>query len=469
MRSLFVTLFITFFSLSLYSQRVIAIDEIPANTPRDATIYLAATITNWDTGDDGFTFTEVEGVFMFDIPQSAPNAFQGKITRGSWGSVEGNQAGGNISDRTFNFTTSDTLFIQVLSWEDLAGGSTPSDLPPNVITISNDFFIPQLDRNRRVRLCLPLDYDATSHDYPVLYMHDGQNLFSAAESFAGEWKVDEALAYFEENGYSSSSGYPGVIVVAIDNGGSYRFPEYTPWVNPAYDSGEGEEYMEFIVNTLKPYVDENYRTLTDRENTGIMGSSLGGLISHYGAMKYQNVFSKVGVFSPSFWFTDDIYDFTYEQGHQEAMKFYFLAGGQESETLEQKVTNMMDTMVAAGFDGSEIMYKYVANGAHSEWFWAQEFPDAFQWLFLTELTDAPERIAESQIVIFPNPVQDTLYFTLLNENDFADIEVFDASGRLVVSLSRKKNNVDLSNLKAGNYFVKITSQKESQTFNVVKL
>lgn len=404
---------------------------------------------------------------MLDIPESTPYSFQGKITRGSWGSVEGNETGGVIPNRTFSFTTSDTLHIQVLSWEDLGGA--PDDLPPNVITISEDFFMPQLDRNRRVRLYLPLDYDDTTHDYPVLYMHDGQNLFSASESFAGEWEVDEALTYFEEQGYSGSTGYSGTIVVGIDNGGSYRIPEYTPWTNTEYGGGEGEEYMEFIVNTLKPYVDENYRTLTQREHTGIMGSSLGGLISHYGAMKYQNVFSKAGVFSPSFWFTDDIYDFTYQQGHQEAMKFYFLAGGQEGENLEEDIATMMDTMIAAGFDGNEIMYKYVANGEHSEWFWAQEFPDAFQWLFMAQPTDAPERNVESDIKIYPNPVHDTLNFTLSNSIFFADVEVFDTLGRLVVSLSRKKNNVDLSNLKSGNYLVKITTLTQVQTFNVVKL
>jgi len=469
MRKILTTITISLFCLVLYSQRVLVIDEIPSNTPPEASLYLAASINGWNPGDENFTFTEIDGVFMLDIPESAPNSFQGKITRGSWASVEGNESGGVIPNRTFNFSTSDTVYIQVLSWEDVGGSGTPDDLPDNVITISSDFFMPQLGRNRRVRLLLPLDYDETSHSYPVLYMHDGQNLFSASESFAGEWEVDEALAYFEENGFTSATGYTGVIVVAIDNGGSHRIAEYTPWANSQYGGGEGDEYMEFIVNTLKPYVDENYRALADRGNTGIMGSSLGGLISHYGAMAHQDVFSKVGVFSPSFWFTDDIYDFTYTQGHQENMKFYFLVGGQESGSLEGNVLSMIDTMTVTGFDESEIMYNYVANGQHSEWFWAQEFPDAFEWLFLEGLTDAPERASKSEIVIYPNPVYDTLNFKLANASDFADVEVFDATGRLVVSLSRKKNGVDLSSLKSGNYLVRITTSTEIKTFNVVKL
>jgi len=471
MKILFTTLFISLFYFSAVSQRVIVIDEIPANTPPNDTLYLAAEITNWNPGNIDFMFTEVDGVLLFSIPDSIQsNSFEGKITRGSWASVEGNENGSVIPNRTFSFATTDTLYIQVLSWEDLGGTSTPGDLPPNVITISNDFYMPELNRSRRVRVCLPLDYNDTSIDYPVLYMHDGQNLFSASESFAGEWKVDESLADFEENGFSGNVDFSGAIVVAIDNGGSQRIAEYTPWANPGYGGGQGAEYMEFIVNTLKPYVDENYRTLADRNNTGIMGSSLGGLISHYGAMKYQNVFSKAGVLSPSFWFTDDIYDFTFEQGHQESMKFYFLAGGLESAGLVGDITSMMDTMMTSGFSESEIKYKYVANGQHSEWFWAQEFPAAFEWLFTSAVTNITSKENEAvNIRVFPNPVRDTLNFTLSEQDTFADVEIYDTTGRLVIVHSQKKNHVDLSNLKAGNYLVKITTQSEMQTFNVVKL
>ncbi|NEN23940.1 T9SS type A sorting domain-containing protein [Cryomorpha ignava] len=443
------------------AQRAIVIDSAPANTPAEATIYLAGSINSWNPGDPDFTFSEVDGSLIYTLAESAPNSFPGKITRGDWATVEGNEAGGDISNRVFNFATTDTIHIAVQSWLDLGGA--PSDLPPNVITLSTDFFMPQLGRNRRIRLFLPSDYDATTTDYPVLYMHDGQNLFSASESFAGEWEVDEALINFENEGYS------GAIVVAIDNGGSYRIDEYTPWANADYGGGDGEAYMEFIVNTLKPYVDENFRTLSNRENTGIMGSSLGGLISHYGGMKYQNVFSKVGVFSPSFWFTSDIYDFTASQGHSAEMKFYFLAGGQESASLQQDVNNMIETMEENGFSESETNFKFVANGQHSEWFWAQEFPEAFEWLYLSNATAIAKRQPENNIAVYPNPVYDTLYFTISDSNDFANIEIFDAAGRLVQTHSRKREQIDLSALAKGSYVVKIKTETGAQTFNVMKL
>src|SRR5690606_35077746 len=142
------------------------------------------------------------------------------------------------------------------------------------------------------------------------------------------------------------------------------------------------------------------------------------LISHYGGMKYQNVFSKVGVLSPSFWFTSDIYDYTAAQGHSADMKFYFLAGGQESESLQQEVTTMIATMEENGFSESETHFKYVPNGQHSEWFWAQEFPEAFEWLYLSNATAFAERQANNNIAVYPNPVFDTLHFTLPDGTDF---------------------------------------------------
>lgn len=461
MRFIYLFLACLLIVISAEAQRVIVVDAIPSNTPSESIIYLAGSLNSWDPGDVQYTFTAIGESFQLSLPESAPNSFEGKLTRGSWPSAEGSAGGGYIPNRTFNFSNTDTIHITVLSWEDLGGSA--SDLPPNVITLSEDFYMPQLDRNRRVRLFLPSDYETSTSNYPVLYMHDGQNLFSAQEAFAGEWEVDEALMAFEADGYS------GVIVVAIDNGGSYRIDEYTPWANPQYGGGEGDEYIDFIVSTLKPYVDENYRTHTDRENTGIMGSSLGGLISHYGALKFQNVFSKVGIFSPSFWFTDDIYSFSADQDHQAEMKFYFLAGGQESATLQQDILNMMDTLSASGFDESEMHYKFVPNGEHSEWFWAQEFPEAFEWLYMSNPTLVEEKIEESEITIFPNPVHDTLHFKLSGDSNFAEVEIFDARGRLVIQYSQKQNQIDVSQLKKGSYLMKISTSQGVQSFNIVKL
>lgn len=439
---------------SLLAQRAIVINSLPENTPEDATFYLGASANSWNPGDENWTFDSVDAVYILSVPESAAMSFEGKVTRGDWPTVEGTAAGGDLSsNRTFNFASSDTITIQIAGWVD-GGIGAGDDLPPNLIVLNENFFMPQLGRSRRVRLLLPLDYDNTSIDYPVLYMHDGQNLFSASESFAGEWEVDEALANFESEGYS------GAIVVAIDNGGGLRIDEYTPWANPEYGGGEGSDYIEFIVNTLKPYVDEHYRTLSDRENTGIMGSSLGGLISHYAGVKYPNVFSKVGVFSPSFWFTNDIYTFTEAQGHNEAQKFYFLGGGQESATLEADIDSMISTMEDVGSQSDEIKFKFVPNGEHSEWFWAQEFPEAFEWLFISNSTAVNELDTDLKVAVYPNPATDTLHLLLPENEEIKGIKIYDAIGREVYSAKGNVTEVDVSAFAKGAYLLKINNKEK---------
>ena len=196
------------------------------------------------------------------------------------------------------------LELEILGWEDL--GSSNSTAADNVSVLDEDFYIPQLDRYRRIWIYLPPDYeDNPDQHYRVLYMHDGQNVFDESTSFAGEWEVDESLNDL------FLDGDKGCIVVAIDNGADLRINEYSPWYNATYQAGgEGEAYVDFIVETLKPYIDSNFRTLPDRQHTGIMGSSLGGLISHYAMVEHPEVFGKVGVFSPAYWFNPEIYDHT---------------------------------------------------------------------------------------------------------------------------------------------------------------
>lgn len=443
------------FAIALNAQRAIVINSIPENTPPNPVFYLGSSANAWNPGDENWIFEAIGDDYLLNVPETAPASFQGKVTRGDWGTVEGNASGGDIGNRTFNFSSSDTLFIQIAGWVGSGGGG--DDLPPNLLVLDDAFYMPQLGRDRRIRVLLPLNYDSTSIDYPVLYMHDGQNLFSAAESFAGEWEVDEALANFE------SEGYTGCIIVAVDNGGQYRISEYTPWSNPEYGGGEGSQYIDFIVQTLKPYVDEHFRTLPDRANTGIMGSSLGGLISYYAGIKYPGIFSKVGVFSPSFWFTNDIYGFTEAQTHDVAQRFYFLAGGQESNTLDAEVDSMISTMENIGFQPEEIKYKFVPEGEHSEWFWAQEFPDAFEWLFINSTSGLTNDARKVDIAVFPNPATDSLRL-LLPENVLPEsVNFYDTTGRLALSLAYSDDGLNISTLSKGAYMVKIKGKDYSGT------
>ncbi len=459
MRHIFIILAV-FITGHAEAQRAVVISSIPANTPPGADIHLASSANGWNPGDPDWVFAAWNEQWIFDIPASAPNVFQGKMTMGSWQSVEGNAAGGFLPDRTFNFTSTDTLVVQILSWEGMGGGV---ELPPNVVVLDDAFFMPQLDRTRRIRLFLPSNYDSTTLDYPVLYMHDGQNLFSAAEAFAGEWEVDETMLAFEADGYN------GAIIVAIDNGGGHRIAEYTPYANAQYGGGDGALYTDFIVETLKPFVDENYRTLTDRENTGIMGSSLGGLISFYAAVRHQDVFSKAGVFSPSFWFTDDIYDFMQTTGKEADMRFFFLAGELESGTLVANVEEMISVMETAGFQETEIRFDTHADGQHSEWFWAREFPDAFEWLYMSSTVDISIAQAEKKLKIHPNPVTDTMWIILPEGETNATVQIFDVAGRLCFEKRQVGPSLDLGHLPKGTYQLRLTTQQHTYTENFVKL
>ncbi len=367
-------LFFLLIMIALYgkSQVTIIVTSLPENTPSGDPLYIAGNFNGWNPGDADYMLEE-NASDQPEIELSGTGTIEFKFTRGSWETVEGDASGQYLPNRSFTFGSADTLEVEILSWEDLGG--TNHTAAENVIVMDEDFYMPQLDRYRRIWIYLPPDYETSGRSYPVMYMHDGQNLFDATTSFVGEWEVDETLnELFDE-------GKDVPIVVGIDHGDGHRIGEYSPWENAQYGGGEGELYTQFIVETLKPYIDENYRTLPDRENTAVMGSSLGGLISQYIALRHQDIFSKAGIFSPAYWFNEELYDFTYETGKQEEMKFYVMGGTAESGTLVDEMMSMIDTLQAAGFSEDEMALKVVPGGQHNEQLWLQQFGEAYSWLF----------------------------------------------------------------------------------------
>ena len=266
------------------------------------------------------------------------------------------------------------VIVLLLFSGSFAQAETESTAAANVFTIE-DFYIPQLDRFRRIWIYLPPDYEVSEKFYPVLYMHDGQRIFDdSTDRFSKEWQVDETLNEL------FAAGDSGIIVVGIDHGGTQRIDEYSPWVVTNFGGGEGSLYVDFIVNTLKPYIDSNYRTRPEREFTSIMGSSMGGLISMYAAIEHQNVFSKAGIFSPSFWFSDEAFTHVTSTRKQFDMRFYLIAGEPET-TIVPGMTTMYNTLQEAGFSQSEMFFMIHPDGHHIAEYWGREFPNAYQWLF----------------------------------------------------------------------------------------
>src|SRR5215203_1858562 len=196
----------------------------------------------------------------------------------------------------------------------------------NVYIIDKAFYMPQLRRSRRIWLYLPPEYRTSRQHYPVLYMQDGQNLFEDWSAFSEEWGIDETLNKVKGK----------CIVVGIDNGVERRMNEYSVHDHPRYGNGEGGPYLSFLVHTLKPYIDETYRTLPGREHTYIAGSSLGALISFYGSLYYPEVFGAAGIFSPAFWVAPELESEVKSRAGQNSkypQRYYFYHGQKEGHEM----------------------------------------------------------------------------------------------------------------------------------------
>ena len=351
--------------------------------PRGRSVHVAGSFNAWNPSSTPLS-ADTSGHWLITLPDNVRGIVEFKLTLGSWSTVETSASGGDVANRAFTIPSSGaaTLDVAVPAWHDSAA-TTPSapkksTSTHSVTVMSDSFAMPQLGRARRVWIYLPVGYASGARRYPVLYMQDGQNVFDDATSFSGEWGVDETLDSLRAR----------AIVVAVDNGGSARMSEYDPWkaTNASLGGGEGDQYVNFLVTTLKPLIDKRYRTLRDPAHTGVMGSSMGGLISLYAVLKRPDVFGRAGVFSCACWVARPyVYAFARAAGKpRKDARIFFVAGELETKDGEpaRDQREMVDTLVAAGWRRDVNVRSIIsADGKHSEWFWRREFPSAFQWLF----------------------------------------------------------------------------------------
>ncbi len=254
---------------------------------------------------------------------------------------------------------------------------------PGVHVLAQRLAMTGLGRERTLRLYLPPSYE-TSPDkrYPVIYMHDGQNLFDDATSYAGEWGVDETM-----DAFARTRGFEA-IVVGIDNGGEERLHELSPWTNPKYGAAQGEQYMAFVVDVVKPFVDTHYRTRPDRADTAIAGSSMGGLISHYALLRYPQVFGKAAIFSPSYWYSSEVYAQTRAHAWPAGTRTYFYIGGREGDESVPDVQRMLSLLATPDRAVRDLTLHIEPDARHNERAWRAEFPRAVAWLFDVRPLDA---------------------------------------------------------------------------------
>ena len=366
---------------NLHAQLTVRLEAMPQGTPPDAAVYIAGSFNNWNPGDNRYTLTRAGDHHVITLPATVRGPIEFKLTLGSWERVETDAQGGDIANRSALVPdTPSILMVRVAGWRSGAAPPRAHTASPSVSVIDS-VAMPQLGRARRVWIYLPPDYASSGKRYPVLYMHDGQNVFDAATSYAGEWGVDETLDSLH------AGGDPGVIVVAADHGGSLRIPEYSPWPT-RFGAGEGDKYVDFLVGTLKPWIDQKYRTLPDRLNTGIAGSSMGGLISFYAALKHPGVFGRAAVFSPAFWIAPSAYEFAAQARPQAGNRIYIISGalevaeGEAQGRYQRDQQRMVETLAQRGFGiGTFVVARVIPDGRHAEWFWRREFAAAYQWLF----------------------------------------------------------------------------------------
>jgi predicted alpha/beta superfamily hydrolase len=457
---LFILMLIPFTSMA---QVTFIASSIPSDTPPGESLYIAGNFTGWQPGSPDFVMHK-NAQDKWEITLNAQpdgTIIKFKFTRGSWETVEKGTNGEEIPDRSFTYGNNDTILVNILRWAE--GGVNQSTAAENVEVMDENFFMPQFNRTRRIWIYYPPDYETSGKNYPVLYMHDGQNLFDVLTSFSGEWEVDETLNELFEEGYTVP------IVVGIDNGGIHRINEYTPWSNSEYGGGDGAKYLQFVVETLKPYIDENFRTIPGRESTGIMGSSLGGLISHFGMLQYPETFGKAGLFSPSYWFSDSVWNFTASAQTGEWLRVYQMCGSAEGSNTDVNMLRMNDSLIARGMPLSNIQNKVVPGGQHNEALWRGNFREAFLFLFDGNSFSVEEQAATLTLQLSPNPA--STFFCINNQNIGSNdsLIISDLNGRSIITGRFQPNeNIDIMQLKPGTYLVRLITNQATYEAKLIK-
>ena len=253
----------------------------------------------------------------------------------------------------------------------------------------DSIYSPELRNRRKLYVYLPPSYANSDRRYPVIYMQDGQNLFDQMLSYAGEWQVDETMESLSLEGIEA-------IVVGVPNTGAHRIDEYSPFKDQRLrKGGRGDWYVAFLANTVKPLIDRDFRTLREREHTGVLGSSMGGLISLYAFFCRPEVFGFAGAMSPSLWFAQEaILSYVRQAGAQPGRIHLDLGTHEGSDTRVvpgavptytsrylAAAHRMRDLLDRKGYRlGHELQYHEEHEATHNEAAWARRLPGALRFL-----------------------------------------------------------------------------------------
>ncbi|OJX31987.1 MAG: carbohydrate esterase [Chryseobacterium sp. 36-9] len=347
----------------------------------DRPIFITGNFNKWNPKDSKFRLEKMDdNNYYINIPAELLNdEIEYKFTKGGWENVEIDKYDNitpNRKTKKEKKKTQDKVEKWRLNW-----GPFKKEFFPITELVDDAFYIPQLDKTRKVWALLPYDYYDSEKNYPVLYLQDAQNLFNDGSEF-GNWEIDKKLALLAEYGRGD------LIVIAVEHGNDDRIKEYIFDNEDVTKNAEGKKYLRFITDTLKPWIDKNYRTKKDRENTGIGGSSLGGLISIYGGFLYPEVYSKLLIFSPSLWVEPENNFPMIRFDNPYKLKVYLYGGKKEGSRMVGRIRlfeKALKKLTAQKSFDFEVRTSISDKGTHQEFFWSQEFPRAVEWLFIDSL------------------------------------------------------------------------------------
>ena len=358
-----------------FSQEKIIKIKLTCSNNDQRSVFVAGNFNNWEVGQEQFQMQQTgDNSYEIEIAlkKTWPDTLQFRFAKENWGGAAIDEYGNDYDNRIL--LSNETEFdVHVYGWK-VNGKAHKDEFKPIIATIDEEFEIPQLIKTRRITALLPYNYHETDMHYPVLYLQDGQNLFDDFAPF-GSWELDKKLAFLAERGKAN------FIVVAIDHAEEDRIEEFTPSTETVLGIGDGEKYAHFLAETLKPYIDEHFRTKPEPEHTGIGGSSMGGLVSLYAARVNPTIYQKLLIFSPSLWVKPDIIERLVNKTPDFSGKIYLYGGDNEGSSMIPLIERFENLVLASSNSNIQLRTYIKAGGTHSEKEWAREFPRAVEWLF----------------------------------------------------------------------------------------
>tara|TARA_R110002020_G_scaffold48223_7_gene137445 strand:- start:269 stop:1060 length:792 start_codon:yes stop_codon:yes gene_type:complete len=240
--------------------------------------------------------------------------------------------------------------------------------------IHHSFKSEVLKENRDVWICLPPDFQP-DQEYPILYMMDGQNLLYDSLAYFGTWKIQSKIQELHAHGLN-------LIIIAVANAGSGRgrSKDYSWFENKGNPSGKGDKFLKFMSEELIPELESKYKTVSGKR--GIMGSSLGGLISLQALIEHPEVFQLGGIFSASFWFNPEAMKENYLNRIQSNQRLYLIIGENEGGGIPMANDQRQVSAILSSYLPKDHIHAEVfADGDHKEWFWAREFVPVVKFLY----------------------------------------------------------------------------------------